>query len=136
MNTMVIKPSVHLAMLLLLSHTVTTVVVYVTAMPQPAKFSIIVLILLNLFQCLARDVLLLFPRSWREIFCIAGGLSVAERNGSHFNGQVSVKTVVSPYFIVLDVCLEGGLLPAFHVVFPDAVGRDMFREFCVRLRFG
>ncbi|MFZ2525499.1 MAG: hypothetical protein WAW87_09310 [Candidatus Ferrigenium altingense] len=64
---MAIKPSPRLAMLLLLFHAIVATVVSMTVMPLAARLAILMLILLSLIYYLARDVLLLFPDSWREI---------------------------------------------------------------------
>lgn len=132
---MALKPSPSLAILLLLSHLLVAGAVFLTALPLPPKLALILLVVLSLVYYLARDVLLLLPHSWREVSPGTGGVSVALRDGSRFTGQVFGNTVVSPYFIVLGIGLEDRCLPVFRVVFPDAVGRDGFRELCVRLRF-
>src|ERR1019366_6966450 len=102
-----VKPSLRFAVSLLLLHIIAATVVYATAMPLPVKLVMLPLISLSLFYYLARDVLLLFPDSWREISLDQNGVSVIVRDGSSFLGQVANKTVVSPYFVVLCVRLEG-----------------------------
>jgi hypothetical protein len=64
---MAIKFSPRLALLLLLFHTIVATAVSMTVMPLAARLAILMLILLSLIYYLARDVLLLFPDSWREI---------------------------------------------------------------------
>jgi hypothetical protein len=132
---MALKPSTRLSMLLILFHLLVAGVVFLTALPALLKLVLFSLIVLSLVYYLARDALLLLPYSWREISHSPDEVSVVLRNGSHFTGRVSGETVISPYFIVLGVRAEGRHLPFFRVVFPDAVGRDRFRELCVRLRF-
>ena len=122
-------------MLLLLSHAMVATVVYATMLPLAARLAMLMLILLSLFYYLARDALLFFPDSWREISFDQGRVSVVTRDGSGFFGQVSNKTAVSPYFVVLRVRLEGHRLPVFRTIFPDALDTGAFRELCVRLRF-
>jgi hypothetical protein len=104
-------------------------------MPLPVKLMILLLIFLSLFYYLVRDVLLLLPDSWRDISLGQDGVSVISRDGSSFFGKVANKTVVSPYFVVLCVRLEGHRLVASRVLFPDAMDAGVFREFCVRLKF-
>lgn len=130
-----VKSSLRFAVLLLVLHMIAATVVYATAMPLPVKLVMLLLISLSLFYYLARDVLLLFPDSWREISLDQNGVSVIARDGSSFLGQVANKTVVSPYFVVLCVRLEGHRLLVSRVIFPDAMSTGAFREFCVRLRF-
>jgi hypothetical protein len=130
-----VKSSLRFAVLLLVLHMIAATVVYATAMPLPVKLVMLLLISLSLFYYLARDVLLLFPDSWREISLDQNGVSVIARDGSSFLGQVANKTVVSPYFVVLCVRLEGHRLLVSRVIFPDAMSTSAFREFCVHLKF-
>lgn len=132
---MAIKPSPHLALFLLLFHAIAATAVYATAMPQPAKLAIFALILLSLFYYLARDALLLFPGSWREVLLERDGISVIARDGSRLTGQGACKAVASPYFAVLHIRPEGHRRAISRVIFPDAVGKDAFRELSVYLRY-
>lgn len=119
----------------MLFHLLVAGAVFLTLLPAPLKLAVFLLIVLSLVYYLARDALLLLPHSWREVSLAPGEVSVTVRNGSRFAGQVSGGTVVNPCFVVLGVCQVDWYLPVFRVVFPDAVGKDMFRELCVRLRF-
>ncbi|MDO8292087.1 MAG: hypothetical protein Q7T29_04365 [Gallionella sp.] len=132
---MAIKPSPRLALLLLLSHAIVAIVVYWTVMPLAARLAILMLILLSLLYYLVRDVLLLFPDSWRQISFDQDSVSVVTRNGLGLSGRVASKTTVSPYFAVLRVRLEGHRLPVFRTIFPDGLDTGAFRELCVHLRF-
>lgn len=114
---------------------IATAAVYATVMPLPVKLVILLPIAVSLIYYLARDVLLLLPGSWREISLSPDGVSVIARDGSGFFGQVSTNTVVSPYFVVLCVRLEGHRLLVSRVIFPDTLNPDVFRELCVRLKF-
>jgi len=104
---MAIKPSPRLALLLLLSHALAATVVYATMMPPAATLALLIPILLSLFYYLARDALLLFPDSWREISFDQERVSVVTRDGTGFSGEIANGTVVSPSFAVLRVRLEG-----------------------------
>lgn len=130
-----VKPSLRFAVSLLLLHMIVAAVVYATAMPLPVKLMMFLLISLSLFYYLARDALLLFPDSWHEISLDQNAVSVIARDGSGFLGQVANQTVVSPYFVVLCVRLEGHRLPVSRVIFADAMRTGAFREFCVHLKF-
>lgn len=132
---MAIKSSPHLALLLLLSHALVATVVYATMLPPAARLALLVPILLSLIYYLARDALLLFPDSWREISFDQDRVSVVTRDGTGFSGEIANGTVVSPYFAVLRIRPEGHRLPVFRTIFPDALGTGAFRELCVRLRF-
>ena len=122
-------------MLLFLSHVLAVVAVYATMMPPAATLALLVLILLSLFYCLARDALLLLPGSWCEISFDQYHVSVVTRGGSGFSGEVTNGTAVSPYFAVLHVRREGHRLPVYRVIFPDALGEDEFRKLRVCLRY-
>jgi hypothetical protein len=132
---MAVNPSPIFALLLLSMRTTAATVVYLTAIPLPVTLALLVLIVLSLIYHLSRDVLLLFPNSWCEVALVPGGLSVVTRDGAGFLGHLENKTIVSPYFIVLRVRLEGRRLPVTRVIFPDALGAGGFRELCVQLKF-
>jgi hypothetical protein len=132
---MALKPSLRLASLLLLSHLLVACVVFQIALPVSARTALFPLIVLSLGYYLARDALLLFPGSWCELSFDSGGISVVNRDGSRFTGKVANGSMICPYFIALGVRSEARRLPVFRVLFPDAMGREEFRELCVRLRF-
>ena len=132
---MAIKPSPRFAISLLFIHAAVATVVYLTTLPLPARLALLLLVTLSLFYHLARDVLLFLPNSWREVTLDPGKQSVVTRDGSRSPFRIANKTIVSPYFIVLRVSLEGHRLPASRVIFPDALATGEFRELCVRLRF-
>lgn len=131
---MPVKPSPRLALLLLLSHGIAAIVVYLTVMPPAARLALFLLTLWSLLYCLARDALLLSPDSWHEISLDQGGVSVATRNGSGFSGRMAGGTIVSPYFVVLRIRREGHRLPVSRTIFPDALEEGGFRGLCVHLK--
>lgn len=130
-----VKSSLRFALSLLVLHMLAATVVFMTAIPLLIKLVILLLIALSLIYYLARDALLLLPGSWREISLSPDGVSGIARDGSGFFGQVTHNTVVSPYFVVLCVRLEGHRLLTSRVIFPDALSAGAFRELCVRLKF-
>jgi hypothetical protein len=130
-----VKPSLRFAVSMLLLHTTVATVVYATDMALPAKLVLFLLVALSLIYYLARDVLMMLPDSWREISLDQRDISVIVRNGSGFLGQVADKTMVSPYFVVLCVSLEGRHRLISRVIFPDSMSAGAFRELCVHLRF-
>lgn len=132
---MAIKPSLRLAMYLLLSHGIASTAVYATVMPLSAKLVVLILVLLSLLYYLARDALLFFPGSWGDISFNQNSVSVVTLGGSGFSGQIASSSIVSPYFVVLRVKLEGRRLPVFRTFFPDALETGVFRELCVHLKF-
>lgn len=124
------------AVLLLLSHLIVAVVVYLTAMPPTARLLVLPMILSSLFYYLARDVLLFFAHSWHEILLDQdSSVSVVTRNGLAIHGCVANKTVVNPFFVLLRVRLEGQRMPVSRVIFPDTLDAGLFRELCVHLKF-
>lgn len=132
---MAIKPSPRLAMFLVVSHGIASTAVYETVMPLPAKLVMLILVLLSLLYYLARDVLLFFPGSWSEISFDQDSMSVVTRGGSSYFGKIAGSFIVSPYFVVLRVKLEGRRLPVCRTIFPDSVDTGEFRVLCVRLKF-
>lgn len=130
-----VKPSLRFALSLLLLHTMAATVLYATAMALPAKLVLFLLVALSLVYYLSRDILMLLPDSWREISLVQGDISVVVRNGSGFLGRVADKTMVSPYFVVICVKLEGHRRLVSRVIFPDSMSAGAFRELCVHLRF-
>lgn len=132
---MAIRPSLRLAILLLLFHLTVAVAVYLTAMPLAARMAMLVTILLSLFYYLLRDALLLLPNSCRGILLDQNSVSITTQNGSLIQGSVVNNTVVSPLVILLRAKLEGHLVPVSFVIFPDALGAGVFRELCVYLKF-
>lgn len=131
----VFKPSQSFAALLLFTHSVVAAVVYLTAIPLPARLALFLLITLSLFYHLVRDVLLLHPNSWRELILLEPGESVLSRNGSGLIVQRADRAIVSPYFVVLRINLGGHHQSASRVIFPDALAPGAFRELCVFLKY-
>lgn len=132
---MTINPSSRLALLLLLFHAIAAIVVFETMMPLAGILAMHILILLSMFYYLARDVLLLFPNSWRKLSFDQDRVSVVTSGGLGFSGKIACKTTVSPYFAVLRIRLEGRRLPVLRVIFPDALDAGSFRGLCVHLKF-
>lgn len=132
---MAVKFSARFAMLLLLLHTIATMLLYVTDMALELRLAMSLMVTLILTYYLVRDVFLLLPESWHEISLDQGGVSVVTRHGLRFTGRITNGTTVSPYLIVLRVKLEGRHLPDSRVIFPDALSTGAFRETCVRLKF-
>lgn len=122
-------------MLLLLSHAMVASVVYATLMPPVFKLAMLTWILFSLFFYLARDALLLLPGSWRDISIDQGSVSVVTHRGSDLSGQIIGSTMVSPYFAVVRVMLQGHRVPVSRAIFPDSLDTGEYRELCVRLRF-
>ncbi len=129
-----VKPSLRFAMLLLL-HMTAAIAVFSTAVALQVKLLLFVLVAISVLYYLARDVLLLLPGSWREISLNQNEVSVIPRTGPGFAGRVAPRTLVSPYFIVLCVQLDGRNKTISRVIFPDSMGPGAFRELCVHLKF-
>lgn len=130
-----LQPSMRFAVWLLLLHVAASVIMYRLPLSLPVKLMAMLLIFLSLIYYLLRDALLFFPDSWCEIALIQNNISVVDRRGSGFLGQVENKTIVSPHVIVLWVRPEGRRIPVARVLFPDAMSAETFRDFCVRLKF-
>lgn len=132
---MAFKPSLRFVLLLLLFHAIAASVIFATMLPLAAKLGMFMLVLLSLLYYFTRDVFLLFPDSWREISFDKNIVSVVTRKGSVFSGKIAGMSVVSPYFAVLHIRLDGGRLPISRTIFPDALDTGAFRELCVFLKF-
>lgn len=122
-------------LLLLLLHMLAAAALCVTMMPLWAKVAILLVIALNLIYYLARDVFLLRSDSWQQISLDQDGMTVITRDGTKLFGQPVTGTTVCSYCVVLRVKLEGHQLRVSRLIFPDALGSDLFRELCVRLKF-
>jgi len=132
---MAVAPSPKFAVLLLFMHITSALVLVLTTIPLSTSLVLLVLIVCSLIYHLARDALLLLPNSWCEVTPVPEGLSVVTRDGAGLFGRVENKTLVSPYFVLLRVRLEGRRLPVARVIFPDALEPDAFRALCVQLKF-
>jgi len=132
---MAIRPSQRFALMLILFHAMVVIVIFATVMPLAAMLAMLMLILISLLYCLARDALLFLPDSWREFSFDQERVSVVTTDGSVFSGRFTGKTTVGRYFAVLSVKREERRLPVFWIIFPDALGADRFRELCINLKF-
>ena len=132
---MKIVPSLRFAMLLLSLHAITAIVACLADMPVAVISAILALIASSLFFYLARDVFGIFAGSWTRFSMSGDGVSVVTRAGVTWHGIVAESTVVFPHLIVLRIIPEGGSRPVSRVILPDALGRNEFRDLCVRLRF-
>lgn len=130
-----IKPSRHLALLLLALHLGSAAVVYVTSVSSAVKVLAFLLIALSFSYCWARDVWLRLPNSWHEITLHQKGVSVVVREGSALSGRLDSTSVVFSRFVILLVKLEGRYLSTTRVIFRDALHPEVFRELCVYLKF-
>ena len=105
---MAIHPSPRLLVLLLSSHLISALAVCVSAMPPLVRLALLLPVLVSLVFYLARDALLMLPASWRSLSvgegCVA---TIVARDGSVLTGQVAGGSVVTPWFVVLRVRLEG-----------------------------
>lgn len=129
------KPSLRFALLLLLLHLLVAAVVYATVLPLAVRLALLSLTALSLWHYLARDALLLSADSWCDIALDQDCASAMLRDGSRLSGQIADETVVSPYFVVLCLRLEGSRRPVARVIFPDAMKAGAFRELCIHLKF-
>jgi len=130
-----VKPSLRLALSLLVLHMVAIAVMLATALPWPFKLAALVLISLSLAYHLARDVLLLLRDSWCVISLNQKEVSVVTRDGTVIMGHVENMTFVCPYFVVLCLKPEGKHTLVSRVIFPDAISAGTFREVRVHLRY-
>lgn len=129
---MAVHPSPRLAILLSLMHLLAAFAAY--AAPLPVSLGLILAVLASLSFHLARDALLLLPGSWRSLAVAKGGAAVVTRDGTELAGAVAGGSVATPFFVVLRFRPEGRRVSVARVLLPDALGKDAYRELCVRLR--
>jgi hypothetical protein len=130
-----VKPSPRLALLLVLFHVLVAAVVYATMLPLAIRLALLLLVALSFRHYLLRDALLWAADSWRDLTLEQDRASVTCRDGSRFGGQVADETVVSPYFVLLSLRVDGRRSPVARVIFPDAMQADEFRRLRIRLKF-
>ena len=133
---MAIHPSPRLLVLLLSSHLIAALAVYISAMPPLVRLALLLPVLASMVFHLIRDAFLMLPVSWSSLSVGEGGAAtIVARDGSVLTGQVADGSVVTPLFAVLRIRPEGKRRSVARVIFPDALGSDAFRELCVRLRY-
>jgi len=129
----VIKPSKYLFLSLLALHALALVLLWFTNLAVQLQFGLSLLALLSLLYHL--DRLLLGRQSWRIFSLNKQRVAVICRGGEELLGSVLGQTVVTPYFVLLRVRLDGRRLAVSQIIFPDALQVDAFRELRVRLRY-
>jgi len=135
LNHYVIRPSRYLALLLLALHSLALFSVWFTNLPVMLQSGLSLLVLLSLFYYLNQYVLLLGKQSWRTFSLDKLRVTVIVRGGEELAGNVLSQTVVTPYFVLLRISLEGCRVPVSRVICCDALQADAFRDLRVRLRF-
>ena len=131
----VIGLSRRLFLYLLVSHLMVAAAVINLSIPLYAKLVVTALIFFSLLYFIARDVLQRLAESWTHISLDSDAATVTTHDGRSFSGRVESETVVCPHFIVLHIKRDGYRLALFRVIFPDAIGREAFRELCVCLKY-
>ncbi|MFA6062211.1 MAG: protein YgfX [Gallionella sp.] len=133
--TFALNPSRYFFLLLLFLYATTLVVVCLTELALWARISINILIIFSFIHHLTLDVLLLRSASWRSI--ALDGLHVVVATGSRdpISGELSARTVITPYVIVLLIKQERHFMPACRVLFCDAMKKEAFRQLRVRLKY-
>lgn len=104
------------------------------AAPMPLSAGLILAVLASLAFHLVRDALRLLPGSWRSLTVAEGRAAVVTRDGTELAGPVTDGSVVTPYFVVLRFRPDGRRASVARTVLPDALGKEAYRELCVRLR--
>ena len=135
LNHYVIKPSRYLALLLLALHSLALYSVWFTNLPVLLQSGLSLLVLLSLLYYLNQYVLLLGRQAWRTFSLGKLRVTVIARDGEELAGNVLSQTVVTPYFVLLRISLEGRRVPVSRVICCDALQADAFRDLRVRLRF-
>ncbi|MFZ3017542.1 MAG: protein YgfX [Gallionella sp.] len=132
---MAIHASPRLLVLLFLAHLLAALAVNATPLPLPVRLVIFLPVLVSLTYHSARDALLRLPTSWISLSIGDGTATIITLDGSELTGQVSGSSVATPGFVILRIKPDGKRWSVAHVIFPDALEHDAYRELCVRLRF-
>ncbi len=135
LDRFMIRTSRRFALLLLSAHLLMATSVWSTNLAVWVRVVLSLLILLSLLYHLHRHVLLLGKQSWHAFSLDSRRVAVNTRGGIELHGDVSHRTVVTSWGVMLCVKLDGHPLPISQVIFFDALQADAFRELCVRLKF-
>lgn len=135
LDRFVIKPSRYLFLLLLALHALALCSVWFTDLTVLLQLGLSLLVLLSLFYHFKRHVLLRGKQSWRAFSLDKLHVDVITRGGEELAGCILDQTVVTPYFVLLRVRLDGRRFAVSRIIFSDALQTDAFRELRVRLRF-
>lgn len=126
-----IKPSRMYGILLLVVHFLLIYTLSLTNLALIVRYSLSLLVLLNLLYQLHHKVLMRNKLSWHHLSLNQNQLLVNGPDG--LSGELSHRTVVTPFCVVLCVRFKGQ--SACQVIFFDAMKTAEFRELRVRLRF-
>lgn len=128
-----IRKSGIYALLLISVHLFAAVGLGLTDLDFLARAGLLVLVLLSLlyhFYLYARA-----GQFWVSCHLDQTRVQLVTRSGQVLVGEVTNRTVVTPFCIVLCASLEGYRRSVCQVVFCDAMQSEAFRELRVRLRF-
>ncbi len=108
--------------------------VWATHLPAWIQLALTLTVLLSWFYTLNRQVLQRGHAAWRMLSLEGKQVTIGTHGGDELTGVVLMKTVVTRYFIIIWVRLDGSLKPASQIIFSDALRCDAFRELKTRLR--
>ena len=130
-----LRPSLQLAVILVLAHALGVWAVLAISIPFWAQFALVICVIFSLAYYLARDALLYLPSSC-VAFGVDGGLCVlTSKNGRQTTGQISLNSVVHPSLIVLIVIAPATGMTRNLIIFPDTANQEMLRKLRVQLRW-
>jgi hypothetical protein len=130
-----IKSSRRFVLLLSFAHLIVLPAIWSTDLLAWGRLGLSLLVLLGLSYRLSRHLSPSSKHSWSNFSLDKQHITVITCDGAELAGEISPQTMVTPYFVLLRVKLEGHRMPAFRVIFPDGLQGDAYREFCVRLRY-
>lgn len=133
--TFALNPSRYFFLLLFFLYATLIVVVCMTVLELWAQILINTLIVFSFIHHLTLDVLLLRPTSWCSIALDGHHVVVATRSRDPISGELSARTVITPYVIVLLIKQERHFMPACRVLFCDSMRKEAFRQLRVRLKY-
>lgn len=131
-----LRPSITLAVLLLLMHGLSLVGMLYIPMAWPLKALFGIVLMGSLVYYLRRYAWLRSDRSIIEAEikpdCIC---ALRTLRGEWHRGKLLPSTFIAPYLVILNLALEDGPGRLAVVIFPDAIDAERFRELRVLLKW-
>ncbi len=129
-----IKPSRYFTSLLGLFHLFALLLLWAAYLPIWLQIILTLIIGLSFLRILDRQLLPQGHTTWQTLSLEEKQITISTCNGDELAGTVLIKTVVTRYFIIIWVRLDGSLKTISQIIFFDALPIDAFRELRTRLR--
>lgn len=130
-----LSPSRYLALMLDVAHGAALLALVMLTVPVWVKFTLTVLLLLNLAYQLRRTAWLIAPSAVAAFRFEDGAVLLDTRAGKQFTATLLANSLVTPYLTVLNVLPQGARLFRSVLVLPDSLDAESFRRLRVYLRW-